>query len=139
MLRAAGLGGKGFPSDASGLISRPARGPVAVDRIEILADGASALVGGLGIAPNACIGDNYAYFGSVHGTAPDIVGLNVINPTAMILGAAMMLDYLGFADASAKLESAVRQTYARGECLTRDQGGTASTTEFCDYVARLSV
>jgi len=106
---------------------------------DILADGASALVGGLGIAPNACIGDNYAYFGSVHGTAPDIVGLNVINPTAMILGAAMMLDYLGFADASAKLESAVRQTYARGECLTRDQGGTASTTEFCDYVARLSV
>ena len=87
--------------------------------------------------PNACVGDSYAYFGTVHGTAPDIVGLNVINPTAMILGAAMMLEYLGLADAAAKLESAVREAYLRGDCLTRDQGGTASTTEFCDYVAGL--
>jgi len=106
---------------------------------DILADGAAALVGGLGVAPNSCIGDDYAYFGSVHGTAPDIVGLNVINPTAMILGAAMMLDYLGFAEAAAKLEAGVHQAYARGDCLTRDQGGSASTTDFCDYVARLCV
>jgi len=104
---------------------------------DILADGASALVGGLGIVPNACIGDSYAYFGSVHGTAPDIRGMNVINPTAMILGAAMMLDYLRLGDESARLRSAVEQTYRKGECLTRDQGGGASTTEFCDYVARL--
>ncbi len=104
---------------------------------DILADGASALVGGLGIVPNACIGDNYAYFGSVHGTAPDIMGLNVINPTAMIQGAAMMLDYLELQEAAGRLRHAVQQTYRKGECLTRDQGGSASTTQFCDYVARL--
>lgn len=102
---------------------------------DILADGAAALVGGLGVAPNACVGDHYAYFGTVHGTAPDIAGLNVINPTAMILGAAMMLKYLGLSEAAERLESAVHQVYAEGNCLTRDQAGCATTTEFTDCVA----
>ncbi len=102
---------------------------------DIMADGAAALVGGLGIVPNACVGDHYAYFGTVHGTAPDIAGMNVINPTAMLLGAAMMLKYLQLPEPADVLESAVHKVYAEGTCLTRDQGGSASTTEFCDCVA----
>ncbi len=102
---------------------------------DIMADGAAALVGGLGIAPNACVGDHYAYFGTVHGTAPDIAGLNVINPTAMLLGAAMMLKHLDLAADARRLESAVYSVYEEGTCLTRDQGGSATTTEFCECVA----
>ena len=102
---------------------------------DILSDAAAGLVGGLGLAPSGCYGDGYAYFESVHGTAPDIAGRNVINPTATILSAAMMLDYLGFAEAARRLETAVTRVYAAGEHLTVDQGGTASTTTFCEAVA----
>jgi len=102
---------------------------------DILSDAAAGLVGGLGLAPSGCYGDDYAYFESVHGTAPDIAGRNVINPTATILSAAMMLDYLGFAEAARRLETAVAHVYAAGEHLTVDQGGTASTTTFCEAVA----
>ena len=101
---------------------------------DILADGAAALLGGLGLAPNACIGKDYAYFGSVHGTAPDITGMNIINPTAMLLSTGMMLEYLGFEAEASRLEEAVYQVYREGKCLTRDQGGTSSTTQFCEAV-----
>jgi len=101
---------------------------------DILADGAAALIGGLGLTPNACIGKDYAYFGSVHGTAPDIVGMGIINPTAMLLSVCMMLEYLGFADEAFRLEGAVYKVYQEGKHLTRDQGGTASTTQFCEAV-----
>lgn len=101
---------------------------------DILADGASGLVGGLGLAPSACVGDDYAYFEPVHGTAPDIMGKNIVNPTAMLLSAAMMLDYLGFEDRSKALESAIYAVYAEGKVLTPDMGGTATTTEFCRAV-----
>jgi len=101
---------------------------------DILADGAAALIGGLGIAPNACIGKDYAYFGSVHGTAPDIAGKNIINPTAMLLATGMMLEYLGFEEAASRLEEAVYQVYREGKHLTRDQGGSSSTTQFCEAV-----
>jgi len=101
---------------------------------DILADGAAALIGGLGLTPNACIGKDYAYFGTVHGTAPDIVGMNIINPTAMLLGAAMMLEYLGMDEAASRLEGAVYKVYREGKYLTRDQGGTASTTQLCEVV-----
>jgi len=101
---------------------------------DILADGAAALVGGLGIAPNACIGKDYAYFGSVHGTAPDIAGMDAINPTAMLLAGSMMLEHLGFEEAALRLEAAVYGVYQEGKCLTRDQGGTSSTTRFCQAV-----
>jgi isocitrate/isopropylmalate dehydrogenase len=101
---------------------------------DIMADGAAALIGGLGLAPNACIGKDYAYFGSVHGTAPDIAGMNIINPTAMILSASMLLEYLGFAEEAARLERAVYKVYEEGKTLTRDQGGNASTTQFCEAV-----
>jgi isocitrate/isopropylmalate dehydrogenase len=104
---------------------------------DILSDAAAALVGGLGLAPSGCYGDDYAYFESAHGTAPDIAGQNVINPTASLLSAAMMLDYLGFAEAGARLQAALERIYAEGRVLTRDQGGDASTTAFCDELARL--
>ncbi len=102
---------------------------------DILSDAAAGLVGGLGVAPSGCYGADYAYFESVHGTAPDIAGKNIINPTATILSAAMMLDYLGFSEAAGTLERAVAETYAEGSVKTPDQGGTASTIEFCAAVA----
>lgn len=102
---------------------------------DILSDAAAGLVGGLGLAASGCYGDDYAYFESAHGTAPDIAGQGIINPTATLLSAAMMLEYLGFGDAAARLERALERTYAEGRTLTPDQGGRASTVEFCEAVA----
>jgi isocitrate/isopropylmalate dehydrogenase len=104
---------------------------------DVLSDAAAGLVGGLGLAPSGCYGDDYAYFESAHGTAPDIAGQNLINPTATLLSAVMMLEHLGFADAADRLDSALTRTYAEGRTLTPDQGGRASTTEFCEAVAAL--
>ncbi len=103
---------------------------------DILSDAAAALVGGLGLAASGSYGDTYAYFESVHGSAPDIAGKNVINPTATLLSAAMMLEYLGFGSAAQRLQTAIAQVYAEGRRLTLDQGGRASTTEFCAAVAQ---
>ena len=103
---------------------------------DVLSDAAAALAGGLGVAASGCYGDDYAYFESAHGTAPDIAGLGIINPTATILSAAMMLDYLDFADAATRLRAAVERTYAEGSVLTPDQGGKATTVEFCAAVAK---
>jgi len=97
---------------------------------DILSDAAAGTIGGLGVAPSGCYGDDYAYFESVHGTAPDIAGQNIINPTATMLSAAMMLEYLGFAEYAQRFESAVRKVYAEGRVLTPDQGGRSSTSEF---------
>ena len=101
---------------------------------DILSDLGAGVIGGLGLAPSGCFGDDYAYFESAHGSAPDIAGRNVINPTATILSAAMMLDHLGFAAAARRLETAVERVYADAKALTPDQGGTASTTAFCEGV-----
>jgi len=101
---------------------------------DILSDAAAGLVGGLGMAPSGCYGDNYAYFESAHGTAPDIAGTNTINPTANLLTAAMMLEYLDFGEAAQALRSALQTTLRQGDTLTRDLGGSASTTEFCAAV-----
>jgi isocitrate/isopropylmalate dehydrogenase len=97
---------------------------------DILSDAAAGTIGGLGLAPSGCYGDDYAYFESVHGTAPDIMGLGIINPTATMLSAALMLDYLGLSEASKRLDGAIRKVYAEGKVLTPDQGGTARTREF---------
>ena len=102
---------------------------------DILSDAAAGLIGGLGLAPSGCYGDAYAYFESAHGSAPDIAGRNIINPTATILSATMMLDHLGFGAAARRLEAAVARVYAVGRVLTPDQGGGATTTEFCTAVA----
>ena len=103
---------------------------------DIMADGAAGLVGGLGLAPSACIGDDYAYFEAAHGSAPDIAGQNRINPTATLLSSVMMLEYLRFDDAARRLEHAITSVYAEGQTLTHDQGGNASTSEFFEAVAR---
>lgn len=103
---------------------------------DAFSDGAAGLVGGLGLAPSACFGKDYAYFEPVHGTAPDLAGKNVINPTAMLLSSAWMLEYLGFGAGAQRLEKAVYEVYAEGKSLTPDQGGNASTAEFCEAVRR---
>lgn len=97
---------------------------------DILSDTAAALIGGLGMAPSGCYGDDYAYFEPAHGTAPDLAGRGIINPTAQLLSAAMMLDHVGATRAGHRVRQAVAGVYASGETLTPDQGGTASTTEF---------
>ena len=102
---------------------------------DILSDAAAALVGGLGLAPSGCYGEDYAYFEPAHGTAPDIAGKNIINPTATLLSAVMMLEYLGFGKAAARLDGAIARVYAEGRCRTPDQGGNDTTTEFCEAVA----
>ena len=101
---------------------------------DILSDEGAGTIGGLGLAPAGCYGADWAYFESVHGTAPDIAGKHIINPTATMLSAVMMLEYAGFADAAQRMERAIEQVYAAGTCLTPDQGGTASTDEFAEAV-----
>ncbi|MEX2327924.1 MAG: isocitrate/isopropylmalate family dehydrogenase, partial [Pseudomonadales bacterium] len=101
---------------------------------DIMSDGAAGLIGGLGLAPSGCYGDDYAYFESAHGTAPDIAGQNIINPTATLLSGAMMLEYLGLDDASDALRAAIRNVYSEGKVLTPDQGGDSTTTQFCHAV-----
>jgi Isocitrate/isopropylmalate dehydrogenase len=101
---------------------------------DILSDLAAGLVGGLGVAPSGCYGDDYAYFEPAHGTAPDIAGAGIINPTATLLSACMMLEHLGFADVADAVVAGVERVYAERVALTPDQGGTASTIEFCDAV-----
>jgi isocitrate/isopropylmalate dehydrogenase len=104
---------------------------------DVLSDAAGALIGGLGLAPSGCYGDSYAYFESTHGSAPDIAGKGIINPTATLLSAVMMLEHLGFADEAARVTRAVEQVYAEGRALTPDQGGASTTREFCAAVAAL--
>ena len=101
---------------------------------DILSDVGAGTIGGLGLTPSACYGDTKAYFEPVHGTAPDLLGKNIINPTATLLSAAMMLDYLGFPDASQQLESCVKAVYREGKIIPVDQGGQATTTAFCEAV-----
>ncbi|HEU5091763.1 MAG TPA: isocitrate/isopropylmalate family dehydrogenase, partial [Nitrospira sp.] len=101
---------------------------------DILSDAAAGTIGGLGLAPSGCYGENYAYFESIHGTAPDIAGKHLINPTATLLSAIMMLEYIGYTDAAARLDHAVSQVYSDGKTLTLDQGGSASTFAFCTAV-----
>ena len=99
---------------------------------DIISDGAAGLAGGLGLAPSGCYGADYAYFESAHGTADDIAGMGIINPTATLLSASMMLEYLGLSDHAARLEKAIERVYAQRDTLTPDQGGTATTNQFCE-------
>lgn len=101
---------------------------------DILSDLAAGLVGGLGIVPGANMGREYAVFEAVHGSAPDIAGMGVANPTALMSSAVMMLTHLGEYDASKRLELALGKVYLEGRTLTGDVGGNASTTQFTDAV-----
>ncbi len=101
---------------------------------DIVSDLCAGLVGGLGIVPAANIGEQGALFEAVHGTAPDIAGQNLANPTAMIQSAVLMLQHVGERAAAERIERALRCIYAEKRALTRDVGGTATTTEFTGAV-----
>ena len=101
---------------------------------DIVSDLAAGLVGGLGIVPGANMGEKHAVFEAVHGSAPDIAGKGMANPTAMTLSAALMLTHLGELPAARLLQSAVEKVYAGRQNLTRDVGGTATTEQFTNAV-----
>ncbi|HEX3013471.1 MAG TPA: homoisocitrate dehydrogenase [Methanobacterium sp.] len=96
---------------------------------DILSDEGAGLVGGLGLIPSANIGKNNGLFEPVHGSAPDIAGKNIANPSAMILSAVLMLDYLEERDAARTVENALVEVLREGKVVTCDLGGSASTTE----------
>jgi isocitrate/isopropylmalate dehydrogenase len=95
---------------------------------DILSDEASALIGGLGVAPSANLGERAAVFEPVHGSAPDIAGQGLANPVGATLSAAMLLDHIGQAQSAERVRRAVDATLREG-VLTRDLGGTATTAE----------
>ena len=101
---------------------------------DIVSDVCAGLVGGLGVAPGANLGDAVAIFEAVHGSAPQIAGTNTANPTALILSAGMMLEHLGYTAEAARVRNAVQQVIAAGKQVTPDLGGTASTTEYTEAV-----
>ncbi len=101
---------------------------------DIVSDLAAGLVGGLGVAPGANIGEDGAVFEPVHGSAPKYAGQNKANPTALILSGALMLRHLGYADVAERVEGAVRGVIAEGRTVTSDLGGHAGTREFADAV-----
>jgi isocitrate dehydrogenase (NAD+) len=102
---------------------------------DILSDEVSGLVGGLGLAPGANIGTHASIFEAVHGSAPDIAGKGIANPSAQMLAAAMMLDHLGETAQANRLRGAVEQVIVADGIRTRDLGGSATTREFGDAVA----
>ncbi len=99
---------------------------------DIISDLCAGLVGGLGLAPGANIGTEAAIFEAVHGSAPDIAGKGIANPCALILGAAQMLDHLGFGGEAARVRAAVRDALEKRDRTTPDLGGTGTTTTFAD-------
>jgi isocitrate dehydrogenase (NAD+) len=101
---------------------------------DIVSDLCAGLVGGLGIVPGANLGDNCAVFEAVHGSAPDIAGKGIANPTALMQSARLMLAHLGERDAAVRLQRAIEAVYQERTHLTGDVGGTASTTQFTDAV-----
>lgn len=103
---------------------------------DILSDLMAGLVGGLGMAPGANIGYDAALFEAVHGSAPDIAGKGIANPTALILAACMMLDHVDEQEDADRIRRALEETMREGTRTTRDLGGNASTLEFADAVSR---
>ena len=103
---------------------------------DIVSDLCAGLVGGLGVVPGANLGNDVAVFEAVHGSAPDIALKNLANPTALLLSALMMLDYIGERESSARIRGALDRVLMEGEVRTVDLGGNASTTEFTEAVCR---
>jgi isocitrate dehydrogenase (NAD+) len=101
---------------------------------DIVSDLAAGLVGGLGIVPGANLGETSAVFEAVHGTAPDIAGKGLANPTALMQSAALMLAHLGEREPARRLQSAIESVYAEGKSLTSDVGGNASTSQFTEAI-----
>ena len=101
---------------------------------DILSDLAAGLVGGLGVVPGSNIGDREAVFEAVHGSAPDIAGKNMANPTALLRSALLMLDYIAEADAARRIQTALEAVLVEGKIRTGDLGGSASTDEFTNAI-----
>jgi len=101
---------------------------------DIISDLCAGLVGGLGMAPGANIGTDVAMFEAVHGSAPDIAGKKIANPTALILAAAMMVEHMGHVEAANRMRNAIKLTLLEKDRLTGDLGGNAHTAEFTDAV-----
>src|SRR5579864_3117327 len=101
---------------------------------DIISDLCAAFVGGLGFVPSANLGDHCAIFEAVHGSAPDIAGKNLANPTALLRSALLMVRHLGEHEASTLIRNALERVYRHHEKLTRDIGGKAGTSEFADAV-----
>ena len=102
---------------------------------DVLSDEVAGVVGGLGIAPSANVGDRYAFFEAIHGSAPKHAGKWDANPTAIMLSAAMMLRHLGEIDAASRFESAIDRILGEGKMVTKDMGGNAGTMDFAKAVA----
>ena len=121
------------------LVTRPSQFDVIVTTNlfgDILSDLTSGLIGGLGLTAGANIGHNAAIFEAVHGTAPDIAGKGIANPTAVMLAGAMMLEHMGEKPAADRLSTAIREAIGSREALTGDLGGTANTKQFTDSVLK---
>ena len=103
---------------------------------DILSDLTAGLIGGLGLLPSCNKGDDYAMYEAVHGSAPDIAGKGIANPTALLLSACMMLDDLGKRDVAATIRKAVDEVFEEGKYLTPDLHGTATMQEFVDEIKR---
>lgn len=101
---------------------------------DIVSDLCAGLIGGLGLAPGANIGEQGAVFEAVHGSAPDIAGQGIANPTALLMSAILMLRYIGEKDAAQKVEVAMMAVFAEGAVRTKDLGGTANTTDFANAI-----
>jgi len=107
---------------------------------DVMSDLAAGLVGGLGVVPSGNIGDYGALFEAVHGTAPDIEGKGLANPTALLMSSILMLDYLGERSAARRIETALEKVYSEAKHTTLDVGGKAGTDEFTDaLIAALPV
>jgi isocitrate dehydrogenase (NAD+) len=103
---------------------------------DIVSDLCAGLVGGLGVVPGANIGTDTAVFEAVHGSAPDIADKNLANPTALLLSALMMLDYIGQRERGERIRGALTRVLTAGVVRTHDLGGSASTTDFTDAICR---
>jgi isocitrate dehydrogenase (NAD+) len=103
---------------------------------DIVSDLAAGLVGGLGVVPGANLGDRHALFETVHGSAPDIKGKNIANPTAMIQAAVMMLDHISEKPAAKRISAALEKVLTEGAIRTADLGGKATTKKFAEAIIR---
>jgi isocitrate dehydrogenase (NAD+) len=101
---------------------------------DIVSDLCAAFVGGLGLVPGANLGTDCAIFEAVHGSAPDIAGKDIANPTALLQSAILMLYHIQERESAGRLQQALEQVYTKKEKLTRDVGGTTSTSAFADAV-----
>jgi isocitrate dehydrogenase (NAD+) len=123
------------------LVTNPERFDVIVTENlygDIVSDLCAGLVGGLGLAPGANIGEQCAVFEAVHGSAPDIAGRGIANPTALLFSALMMLRHLGEYEIADRIQASVLRICEEGKCLTGDLGGKASTIEYAAEVIRLA-